>query len=59
VHLGHRVSHYREFFNHRNAIDHGQLTRAIDTAGAFTTTVRAPKTLNALLSNQDSASSRG
>jgi hypothetical protein len=22
VHLGHRVSHYLEFFNHRNAIDH-------------------------------------
>jgi len=35
VHLGHRVSHYLEFFNHRNAIDHGQLTRAIDAVGTF------------------------
>jgi len=35
VHLRHRVSHYLEFFNHRNAIDHGQLTRAIDAVGTY------------------------
>jgi hypothetical protein len=43
VHLGHHVSHYLEFFNHRNAIDHDQLTRAIDTAGTFIITMWRPR----------------
>jgi len=59
VHLGHRVSHYLEFFNHRNAIDHGQLTRAIDAVGTYIIIMWPPVTLNALLPNQDSDSPRG
>jgi len=59
VHLGHRVSHYLEFFNHRNAIDHGQLTRAIDAVGTFIIIIWSPATLNALLPNQGSVFPHG
>ena len=38
-------SHYLEFFNHRNAIDHGQLTRAIDAVGTFIIIMWPPRNL--------------
>ena len=42
-----------------NAIDHGQLTRAIDAVGTYIIIMWPPVTLNALLPNQDSDSPRG